>query len=121
MQISIVGAGTREAFHAIQTDPQLSNRFEPAFIPRWEFNTEFLRLLASFEKMLPLKLPSNLVDEKIAIKLLSMCEGIIGELSNVLGKTVILAIKTDKEQITSKLLDSIEWQRPSERKKEPSY
>jgi hypothetical protein len=32
LQIPIVGAGTRAAFHALQTDPQLSNRFEPAVV-----------------------------------------------------------------------------------------
>lgn len=119
MQIPIIGVGTKEAFHAIQTDQQLSNRFEPAFLPRWEFNLEFQRLLASFEQMLPLKLPSDLAEEKMAIKLLSMSEGFIGELSSILRKTAILAVKKDKENITLKLLDSIDWKRPSERKKEP--
>lgn len=121
MKVPIVGVGTKEAFHAIQTDPQLSNRFEPVFLSRWEMNTEFLRLLVSFEQMLPLKLPSNLADEKIAVKLLSMSEGVIGELSSILRKTSVLAVKSDKEQITLKLLDSIDWKRPSERKREPSF
>lgn len=119
MKIPIIGAGTREAFHAIQTDPQLSNRFEPMFLTRWEMNTEFLRLLASFEQMIPLKLPSELADEKIAMKLLSMCEGLIGELSNILCNTAILAVENGKERITPELLDSIDWKRPSERKQEP--
>src|SRR2546423_1765777 len=35
LQIPIVGVGTREAFNALQTDPQLANRFEPVFLPRW--------------------------------------------------------------------------------------
>ena len=119
MKIPIVGVGTREAFHAIQTDPQLANRFEPMFLPRWEMNTEFLRLLVSFEQLLPLKLPSKLDDEKTAVKLLSMSEGLIGELSNVLGKAAVKTVKNGKEQITNELLDSLDWKRPSERKKEP--
>ena len=100
MQIPIIGVGTKEAFHAIQTDPQLANRFEPEFLPRWKLNTEFLRLLISFERMLPLKKPSNLTEDKMSVKLLSMCEGVIGELAAVLRKTAVLAVKTDKEQIT---------------------
>ena len=119
MQIPIVGVGTREAFHAIQTDPQLSNRFEPMFLPRWELNTEFFRLLVSFEQMLPLEKASNLDDEKIAVKLLSLSEGIIGELSNVLTKAAVQAVKNGTEQITLKQLDSLDWRRPSERKQEP--
>lgn len=57
LQISIVGVGTRDAFRAIQTDPQLANRFEPIVLPRWEPDNDFLRLLASFERMLPLRPP----------------------------------------------------------------
>ncbi|WP_449400371.1 TniB family NTP-binding protein [Chryseobacterium wanjuense] len=29
LQVSLICSGTREAFNAIQTDPQLTNRFEP--------------------------------------------------------------------------------------------
>jgi len=50
LQIPIVGVGIKEAFNAIQTDPQLANRFEPVLLPRWELNTGFLKLLASFER-----------------------------------------------------------------------
>ena len=35
LQIPIVAAGTQDAFNAIQTDPQLANRFEPAVLRRW--------------------------------------------------------------------------------------
>jgi hypothetical protein len=60
LQISLVGVGTREALNAIQTDQQLSNRFEPLLLPKWHMNEEYLRLLASFELMIPLKKPSHL-------------------------------------------------------------
>ena len=33
LQIPLICAGTRNAFNAIQTDPQLSNRFEPKVLP----------------------------------------------------------------------------------------
>jgi Bacterial TniB protein len=120
MMIPIVAVGTKEAFNAIQTDSQLSNRFEPVFLPRWKLNDEFLKLLSSFEQVLPLKQPSYLIDYELSVKLLSMCEGSIGELSNILCKTAVLAIKKRKEQITPQLLDSIDWRRPSERKKDPT-
>ena len=69
LNIPIVGVGTKDAFRAIQTDSQLANRFDIAMLPRWEFNTDFLRLLASFERMLPLKKPSSLHSNEIAMKL----------------------------------------------------
>jgi hypothetical protein len=37
-QIPLVAAGTHDAFNAIQIDPQLANRFEPALLPRWSMN-----------------------------------------------------------------------------------
>ena len=38
LEIPVVGVGTRDAYRAIQTDPQLANRFEPAVLPRWELD-----------------------------------------------------------------------------------
>jgi Bacterial TniB protein len=114
--IPIVGVGTYEAFNALQTDPQLANRFEPTVLPRWEQGQEYLRLLASFERMLPLKQPAHLTKEELAFKLLSMSEGTIGELSALLTRAAIRAIEKRTETITPKLLDGIGWIRPSERK-----
>jgi ATP-dependent Clp protease ATP-binding subunit ClpA len=36
LRIPIVGVGTREAYMAIRSDPQLENRFEPMPLPVWE-------------------------------------------------------------------------------------
>jgi hypothetical protein len=116
LQIPIVGVGTYEAFNALQTDPQLANRFEPTVLPRWEQGQEYLRLLSSFERMLPLKRPTRLAEEDLAFKLLSMSEGTIGELSALLARAAISAIEKKTETITPKLLDGLGWIRPSERK-----
>jgi len=116
LQIPIVGVGTYEAFSALQTDPQLANRFEPTVLPRWEQGQEYLRLLSSFERMLPLKQPAHLTGEDLAFKLLGMSEGTIGELSALLTRAAISAIEKRTETITPKLLDGIGWIRPSERK-----
>lgn len=116
LQIPIVGVGTKDAYNAIQTDPQLANRFEPVVLPRWQMGTDYLKLLASFERMLPLKKPSNLVETSMALKLLSMSEGIIGELSAALTNAAVTAIKNGTESINGKTLDSLAWIQPSERK-----
>ena len=47
LQIPIVAVGTHDAFNAVQSDPQLSNRFEPALLRRWTLTDDYLRLLAS--------------------------------------------------------------------------
>ncbi|MFL6335342.1 MAG: TniB family NTP-binding protein [Pyrinomonadaceae bacterium] len=118
LRIPIVGVGTEDAYNAINTDPQLSNRFEPMTLPRWQDNDEYLRLLVSFETMIPLKKPSDLVDDAIADQLLYMSEGIIGELANILSRAAVAAIKDKKERISLKLLESLassNWILPSER------
>jgi hypothetical protein len=115
LQIPIVGVGTKDALVALRTAPELANRFEPAELPRWQMNEEYQRLLASFERMLPLKKASNLDETEIAAKLLSMSEGLIGELSAILIKAAIKAIKNGDEQITVNLLNSVKWIPPSKR------
>ena len=59
LMIPIVGVGTRDALRAIQTDPQIANRFELIILPHWNVDEEYLRLLASYEKVLPLAKPSH--------------------------------------------------------------
>lgn len=118
LQISIVGVGTRDAFRALQTDPQLSNRFEPVTLPRWEMDHDFQRLLASFERMLPLKQASNLAEQELASILYAMSEGYIGELSRLLSGASALAIQSGTEQISAKLLKQVDWTPPSKRKRQ---
>lgn len=116
LQIPLVAAGIKDAHNAILTDPQLSNRFAPVFLPRWEMGNEFLRLLATFEQMLPLKRPSNLIEKNIALKILNMSEGTIGEISTLLTEAAVHAVRSGDEQITGKVLNSIRWVQPSDRK-----
>lgn len=120
LQVPIVAVGTRDAFRALQTDPQLANRFEPVLLPRWEFDTDFLRLLASFERMLPLREPSMLHDTSMATKLFSMCEGYIGELSRLLTSAAVHAVEMRREKIDERVLSEIGWISPSDRKRQIS-
>lgn len=119
LQISIVAAGVEDAFNAFNTDPQLSNRFEPAFLPKWSMNNEYGDLLASYEFNIPLKKPSNLRDPAIAQKILWMSEGILGEIHEVLKRAAIAAIKNKSEQITLSIIEKIRWTAPSKRKEAP--
>jgi type II secretory pathway predicted ATPase ExeA len=116
LQIPIVAIGTKDAYQALQTEPQLSNRFEPAPLPLWSFNSEYLRLLASFERMLPLKNPSILSDNKLANKIFMMTEGYIGEIAHLLVEASVLAVKSQDEAINSIILDEMDWNAPSDRK-----
>jgi type II secretory pathway predicted ATPase ExeA len=116
LQISLVGVGIKDALRAIQTDTQLANRFAPIVLPRWTLDREFRILLRSFEQVLPLRNPSDLASKQLATALFQMCEGTIGELSNLLCIAAAAAIRTGTEQIDSAVLKQFGWTRPSERK-----
>jgi hypothetical protein len=107
--------GTVEAIRAVATDPQLANRFEPLPLTKWEMNREYLFLLASFTRLLPLRKPSSLIDNDLARKLLSMSEGTIGELSSLLATATEHAISSGRERIDLELLREIDWIPASER------
>ncbi|OUD34751.1 TniB family NTP-binding protein [Flavobacterium sp. FPG59] len=117
LRISMVCSGTKEAFNAIQTDPQLANRFEPKVLKKWRNDEEYLRLLASFERLLPLKEESLLIEPSISTKILAMSEGLIGEISRILELSSILAIESGLEKINKNILNNIDFVPPSDRKK----
>lgn len=116
LQISMVGVGDETLISAVGIDSQIQNRFEPEILPKWKVGPEFSRLLASFEKILPLRNPSNLVEPLLAMKLAALCEGTIGELSMLLNKASTYAISRGQEQITVDVLNKCGYVPPSQRK-----
>ncbi len=119
LRISIVGAGVEEAFNAFNTDPQLSNRFEPQFLPKWKLDNEFGALLNTLERRMPLRQPSGLSGNEMARKIYYMSEGIIGEIHEVVKRAAVHAIRTKQEKITLETLEKIRWTQPSKRKSQP--
>lgn len=115
LKIPLVGVGIKDAFLAIRSDAQLENRFEPFSLPSWQAGEEFDSLLASFASVFPLCKPSHLTEPETSAKILSMTEGILGEISTLLTKAAITAINTGREQITQNILDIVDYQSPSER------
>ncbi len=118
LQIPIVAVGTKDAFRAIQTDPQLANRFDPALLPKWKLDNDYLRLLVSFERLLPLQNPSNLHSNELSRQLFVMSEGYIGELARLISQAATQAIRNDQEQIDVGLLQSLNWVAPSSRNRQ---
>ena len=118
LQIPLVGLGTKEALRAIHADPQLANRFTPVTLPVWRMGREFLMLLASFEKTLPLRQPSRLTNPGLAQKLLAQSEGSLGELSALLTAAAIYAVQTEIEQVNEEVLAAIDWVPPSKRRQQ---
>jgi len=117
LQIPIVAIGTKDAFRAIHSDSQMSERFRSINLVKWEYGIEYRRLLASFEYTLPLNEPSNLSNAKISQELLRMSEGTIGELAAIISEAAVYALRHREESITLKTLRDIRWVLPSQRSK----
>lgn len=117
LKLPIVALGIKDALRAIHVDPQLANRFEPTVLPQWEMDKEYLRLLMSFECLLPLRKESGLARRPLARQLLSLSDGYIGELDRLLSRAGERAIQEGTERITKELLDEVDWTPPSKRKK----
>ena len=116
LRIPIVGVGTREAYLAIRSDPQLENRFEPMPVPVWEEGEDLLKLLSSFSSMMPLKSRSNIATEDMSKFILSRTDRTIGEIAKLLTAATLVAIETGEEAINQKTLGEADYKSPNERR-----
>lgn len=107
LQIPIVAVGTREALNALSTDPQLYSRFGRVELPKWIAGNAYDSLLSSFESVIPLKKPSNLVGTDLASKILLASEGLIGNIAAIITDSAVKAIQDGTECITEKILKSV--------------
>lgn len=95
----IVGAGTRDAVLALRADGQFSTRFRALQMPKWRLDHDFLRLLAGFERVLPLEEPSGLAGRELAGRLHVLSRGLIGNLAIVLRDAAADAIRRGVRRI----------------------
>jgi hypothetical protein len=117
LQIPLVAVGTAEALHAIQSDDQLANRFEPIGLPPWCDGDEYRQLLRTLEAILPLQQPSNLAAPALAGKILSVAEGILGEVVAIATRAAVRAITSGAESISAKIIDETGYIPPSQRRR----
>ena len=117
LRISIVCLGTEEMMRVIRSVSSVENRFPPVVLPQWHIDNEFRKLLASFEKIIPLKYPSDLQDSTtLTAKLLTRSEGTIGELKTLLAAAATEAMRSGTERLTEEIIDGCNYVPPSTRK-----
>ncbi len=69
-------------------------------LKRFQMDEDYLELLAGFEMLIPLRRPSNLLDGTISDLIHQATYGVTGQISDLLNKAAILAIRSGKEMIT---------------------
>lgn len=111
-QVSIVALGTTEASFALKAERQLDTRFDKIVIPKWQYNEDFLKLLLTIEKMVPLNHPSKLAQPEISRLIFQMSNGIIGEVFKIVRLAAVKSIETGEEQITVKGLKALNYVSP---------
>lgn len=107
LKLSVVVVGTSDALLVLETDAQMRSRFTPFEVPRWRESDQFRRLLSAFERVLPLRRPSDLAQRSIVEFLLGASAGITGEVSRLLNEAAELAITDASERITLKHLEHV--------------
>jgi len=101
LQIPIILVGIKDALRATSTNSQIKNRFPPFHLPQWKIDQDYLSLLASMEKLLPLKNASNLAKKKeLALEIYNQTNGYIGEIITLITLATEKAIETKSECIS---------------------
>jgi hypothetical protein len=99
LRLPLVCVGTHEAKQALMTDQQLADRFSASELPLWRDDVAFGQLLASFESITPLRLPSNLRDANVRRRILALTDGVTVRIFRLIEAAAIQAIMRGKECI----------------------
>jgi len=103
--LHIVACGTHEALHAVNMDIQLSSRFQVMELHQWTANEEFRAFLASYERVLPLRLPSNLASKEFVNFFSSKTDSTTRNIVNRLKWAAMATIIEGKEKIEIESLE----------------
>lgn len=110
LSLPILAFGPNEALNIFASDIQLHNRFKKVVLPKWEPDDNYLRLLTSFEQLIPLKEPSGLSQKDMASKIYHRTNGTIGEINTLIRDAAKLALKSGLERITPAIIDQVEFE-----------
>ena len=81
-------------------------------------NKDFVQLLSSFEKALPLKQKSNLTSKELGERILEISDGNLGNLHELLKVCAIEAIHSGKEKIDIDIVEAFSWFTPTKGQRE---
>jgi hypothetical protein len=117
LEIPMVLIGTIEAMRAVQTDPQLGNRFEPCQLPRWKSDASYAQFLGALCATMGLQEGGNWRSPRLTSRFHAMTEGLTGETWSLMARAAETAIRLGTEVIDDATLDKTHWVLPSERRR----
>ena len=115
-KVSIVASGIEEAYTAFNADAQMSSRFQPYELPRWNLGRQLGTLLKTLERRTPLRGASDLHMPSTMSAIHARAESSLGDICDLVKEAAVKAIRTGEERITLPLLDKLDWVPPSKRK-----
>jgi hypothetical protein len=101
-------AGVPVVLDLIASDTQIEGRFDNVIRLEALNESDFALIIAGFERMLPLRRPSQLRKNEPALRFVyDRCNGLIGRLSHFLEDACKIAIDTGEERITLEILERV--------------
>ena len=100
VHLPVLAFGTESAGKAFIADPHLQARFVQVSMPAWKADSTLANFLAAYERVLPLKKPSNLAAPDNLKYLSKASEGILGRIVERVKNAALAAIADGTEHIT---------------------
>jgi len=81
------------------TDAQLAERFEAFHLKPWKNDAAFAGLLKSFERILPLREPSDLISAETRARIHALTSGVTARICRLIETAAEDAVRTGKERL----------------------
>lgn len=107
LRASLVVFGVNEAQEAIKGDDQLARRLDEHYLPLWEDDVEFSRLIQTLIAAMELERSSSLTVGSLRT-ILDITGGITSRVFTMIKSLAIAAIETGEERITNSAVEA--WQ-----------
>jgi type II secretory pathway predicted ATPase ExeA len=101
LRVPLVCVGTAQARNALRTDAQLVRRFEAFGLPPWQDGADFIGLMSTLMRSLPLRRESE-IDEKALSRMIKVTSGITSGVFSIMSQLAIAAIESGEERILSR-------------------
>ncbi len=108
LSLRLVCAGTENALRALDTDDQVTTRFDYAVLPPWRMTEGLRSLLAGMESVLPLAEASGLASEAMVRALAEKADQTIGGYVKLLQAATVQAIRNGKERLDPALIAKVD-------------